>query len=98
MDRCHRANNGSYNPLERLARVRQVFFPNPGHTLGQHAVSATATARGYPENVAYERRRWAFAALQVVGSDNSLAPGHGALRPHRSNPLRFGAGPPQTSD
>ncbi len=41
---------------------------------------------------------WAFAALQVVGSNNSLAPGHGALRPHRSNPLRFWAGPPQTSD
>jgi hypothetical protein len=26
---CHRPNNGSYNPLERLAKVRQVFFPNP---------------------------------------------------------------------
>jgi hypothetical protein len=27
---CHRANNGTYNPLERLAAVRKVFFPRAG--------------------------------------------------------------------
>jgi len=72
---CHRANNGSYNPLERLAKVRQLFFPHPGRTLGQHAVDVTAqTAQGYPENVTYERAQVAFAALHIVGSNNSLAP------------------------
>jgi hypothetical protein len=25
---CHRANNGSYNPIERLAFLRSVFYPN----------------------------------------------------------------------
>jgi len=72
---CHRANNGSYNPLERLSKVRQVFFPNPGHTLGQHAVDVAAqTRQGYPENVSYERAQVAFAAVHIVGSNNSLAP------------------------
>ena len=72
---CHRANNGSYNPLERLAKVRELFFPHPGHTLGQHAIEVTAqTGQGYPENVSYERAQVAFAAVHIVGSNNSLAP------------------------
>ena len=31
---CHRLNNGSRNPLERLAFVRSVFFPQVGQTTG----------------------------------------------------------------
>ena len=27
---CHRANNGAYDPLERLATVRETFFATPG--------------------------------------------------------------------
>ncbi|MCW2657999.1 MAG: hypothetical protein JWR06_2192 [Jatrophihabitans sp.] len=72
---CHRANNGGYNPLERLAKVRQVFFPNPGHTLGQHPASvATQADQGIPEDVQWERANVSFAALHIVGSNNSLAP------------------------
>lgn len=33
---CHRANDGGYNPFERLAKIRQVFFPSPGRSPGQH--------------------------------------------------------------
>ena len=72
---CHRPNNGSYNPLERLGEVRQVFYPNPGRTLGAHPIDVAAqTAQGYPENVSYERAQVAFAAVHIVGSNNSLAP------------------------
>ena len=31
---CHRTNNGAYNPLERLDKLREVFFNEPGKTLG----------------------------------------------------------------
>jgi len=31
---CHRANNGAYDPLERLSALRQVFFPVAGLALG----------------------------------------------------------------
>ena len=31
---CHRANNGGYNPLNRLAKLREIFFSNPGFTFG----------------------------------------------------------------
>jgi hypothetical protein len=72
---CHRPNNGSYNPLERLATLRQVFFPRPGRTLGEHPARVDSqAAQGYPENVSYERGRVAFAAVHIVGSNNSLAP------------------------
>ncbi|WP_353647701.1 metallophosphoesterase [Nakamurella sp. A5-74] len=72
---CHRTNNGAYNPLERLAAVRQDFFPRPGRTLGQHPIRVTSqVAHGYPENVSYQRGDVAFAAVHLVGSNNSLAP------------------------
>ncbi|MEO6471289.1 MAG: metallophosphoesterase [Aeromicrobium sp.] len=79
---CHRTNNGSYNPLERLAKIRSEFFPNPGRTLGVHAASVSSqTSHGFPENVRYTRARVAFAALHIVGSNNGLAPWTGKTAP-----------------
>ena len=33
---CHRATNGAYDPLERLATIRSMFFPVPGLSLGSN--------------------------------------------------------------
>src|SRR3954452_7221278 len=53
---CHRPNNGGYNPLERLAKIRSVFFPKPGFTLGQNPTKvATQASQGIPEDVRYPR-------------------------------------------
>ncbi|GAA2100011.1 hypothetical protein GCM10009841_14340 [Microlunatus panaciterrae] len=72
---CHRPNNGAYNPLERMAALRQEFFPRPGHTLGQHSVQVDSQAdAGYPENVRYRRADVTFAAVHIVGSNNSMQP------------------------
>jgi hypothetical protein len=72
---CHRANNGAYNPLERLAKIRSTFFTKPGWTLGQQQVAVTSQAgAGYPENVRYTRNGISFAALNIPGSNNSLLP------------------------
>jgi hypothetical protein len=79
---CHRPNNGAYNPLERLAKVRQVFFPQPGRTLGQHSARVDSQADlGVPENVRWHRSAVGFAAVHVVGSNNSLAPWTGNTAP-----------------
>jgi len=79
---CHRANNGGYSPLERLAAIRQVFFPHPGYTLGQHRVAVQSqAASGFPENVRYTRADVSFAAVHIVGSNNSLAPWTGNTTP-----------------
>lgn len=72
---CHRTNNGGYNPLERLAKVREMFFPQAARTLGRHGARVQSQAdQGIPENVRWERADVAFAALHVVGSNNSLVP------------------------
>ncbi|KQZ89621.1 hypothetical protein ASD62_10200 [Phycicoccus sp. Root563] len=70
---CHRANNGAYNPLERLAFDRSVFFDRPGTTLGAPARVSVPNA-AYPENVALRRAGVSFATLHVVGSNNDLQP------------------------
>ena len=79
---CHRANNGGYNPLDRLAKLRSVFFPKPGQTLGMHPSKVTTqAAQGVPENVTFTRANVAFAAVHIVGSNNSLAPWTGNTAP-----------------
>jgi len=84
---CHRANNGAYNPLERLDRVRDVFFDRPGRSLGRHPLELEAQA-GFPENVVYHRAEVTFAAVNVPGSDNGLQPwtglGYAAPTPEQS--------------
>ena len=79
---CHRTNNGGYNPLERLAKLREIFFPQPGVTLGRHPARVRSQAAlGLPEDVSWERADVAFAALDVQGSNNSLAPWTGKTAP-----------------
>jgi len=73
---CHRANNGAYNPLERLAAIRHTFFAHPGVTLGGRKKQVVAQT-DYPENVLWMQSQTVFAALHVVGSNNSLAPWSG---------------------
>ncbi|MCU1557313.1 MAG: putative transrane protein [Microbacteriaceae bacterium] len=71
---CHRTNNGAYNPLERLAAVRDVFFPKPGTTLGRPMRVDSQAQQGYPENVNFSKHGIAFTAVNIPGSDNSMLP------------------------
>ncbi|WP_426509593.1 hypothetical protein ACPPVO_02110 [Dactylosporangium sp. McL0621] len=72
---CHRPNNGPYNPLDRLAKLRQLFFAQPGRTLGQRSAHVDSQADwGIPENVRWSAAGVEFAAVHIVGSNNSLAP------------------------
>ncbi|GAA1379537.1 hypothetical protein [Luteococcus sanguinis] len=70
---CHRANNGAYNPLDRLALDRKTFFANPGSTMGQNPATVTSQSYlGVPENVRLERAGVSFATVHVVGSNDDL--------------------------
>lgn len=76
---CHRVNNGEYQPLERLARLRQLFYPVPGMTLGKKPMQVDTQAsrpgmEEFPENVRWSTHRVMFATLHIVGSQNGLAP------------------------
>ncbi|MFG2040468.1 hypothetical protein [Dactylosporangium sp. NPDC048998] len=79
---CHRPNNGPYDPLDRLAKLRQVFFAKPGRTLGQRSARVEAQSDwGLPENVRWSAADVGFAAVHIVGSNNSLAPWTGKTAP-----------------
>jgi hypothetical protein len=79
---CHRPNNGGYDPYERLAAIRETFFPVPGSTLGLAPMSVIdQRSRGFVENVRFGAGGAAFAALHVVGSNNGLAPWTGNTEP-----------------
>jgi len=85
---CHRASNGGYVPTERLAKLRELFFAKPNHTLGGHDV-VRPQSRGFPENVLWEQARVQYGLVHVVGSNDGQAvwfgdrrdPATGALVP-----------------
>lgn len=73
---CHRRSNGAYDPLERLDRLRELFFADE-QSLGQRPMpllrqsTAPAFAR-YRENVRWEAGGALFVALNLPGSDNNF--------------------------
>jgi hypothetical protein len=73
---CRRPSAGAYDPAERLAVLRRMFFP-PGRSLGRHPIQLEEQSRepGFAPFV--ENRRWRvgealFATLHVVGSNNNF--------------------------
>lgn len=71
---CHRANNGAYLPLERLTRLREIFFPVVGRTLGHKTMAVESQGGEFVENVRWSTQNVMFATLHIVGSNNALAP------------------------
>ncbi|NTV10279.1 MAG: hypothetical protein HGA47_05835 [Zoogloea sp.] len=78
---CHRWSNGGYDPLERLDKLRAMFFPGPDFTLGQARMAGVESQSADPEFAAYrENLRWQhgpvqFLTLNLPGSDNNFGNG-----------------------
>lgn len=76
---CGRKSNGSYDPLERLDKLRAQFF-KPDKSLGQAPLAVATQAKTMPQYSTYiENQRWQFAStlfttVHIVGSDNRFAP------------------------
>jgi len=76
---CHVKPSGGFNPLERLARLRTMFFP-VGKSLGQKPLalrqqSADEAFAPFIENAMWRHGGMQFAAIHVVGSANNLQRG-----------------------
>jgi len=68
---CHRANNGGFNPLDRLAKVRSLLYPVPGQVLGGRKLTVEAQPN-YPENQLWVESRVTFCVSHIIGSNNGL--------------------------
>jgi hypothetical protein len=72
---CHASGSGGYDPLDRLAALRRVFFSDRGRTLGRHPMPVITQAADpafaeFPENVRWRFGGFVFATVHVVGSSN----------------------------
>jgi hypothetical protein len=73
---CHRRSNGAYDPLERMDRLRALFFEGE-QSLGQRSLpllrqSSDPTFARYRENVRWEAGGALFVALNLPGSENNF--------------------------
>jgi hypothetical protein len=63
---CWEPGSGAFVPLERLERLRQIFFARPP------ALPGLQRQNGFVENVRWEQGGVVFAAVHVVGSSNGM--------------------------
>ena len=73
---CHRAKPRAYDPLERLAKLRQMFFPGD-QSLGRRTIRLTRQSESpryasFRENVRWTHGDVVFVTLHVIGSNNNL--------------------------
>ncbi|NDP38548.1 MAG: hypothetical protein GZ093_07325 [Rhodoferax sp.] len=78
---CHRKSNGGYDPLERLQKLRELFFAGD-KALGQRALKLERQSRdpafaSHRENVRWEAGGALFVGLNLPGSENNF---HGTTR------------------
>jgi len=64
---CHRTG---YDPLERLERLREIFFVGD-ESLGRKTIPLTRQSADYPENVRWTYGGVTFLGLNVPGSKTS---------------------------
>jgi hypothetical protein len=68
---CRRAYWARRDPLERLEKLREIFFARDA-TLGQRVLKVERQMRrGYPEHLRWTVERVVFATLNVPGHDNN---------------------------
>jgi hypothetical protein len=72
---CHEVKARKFDPMERLAKVREMFFPE-GRSLGQKTIAVDSQAKDagfkqYRENLMWSFNGVTFATLHIVGSNNN---------------------------
>jgi len=71
---CWEPGSGGFAPLERLNRIRQIFFAVPTRSLGSRRIALISQGSEFVENVRWEQQRVIFATIHLVGSRNGTKP------------------------
>jgi hypothetical protein len=73
---CHRNSNGNFNPADRLAKVRSLYFSKPGRTTGGQTMKVKSQAeskvkadRVLVENTQFNKECVTFGAIHSVSSN-----------------------------
>jgi hypothetical protein len=74
---CWEPGSGAFVPTERLDRLREIFFADPGRSLGGRPMALTSQSEQgrfaeFVENVLWVHEVVVFATVHVVGSRNGL--------------------------
>ena len=75
---CHRKDAGSFDPRERLLKVREIFFANPGQSLGKTPMPiesqgvAMPEFKTYVENTRFVKNGVMFVGVHIPGSNNGF--------------------------
>jgi hypothetical protein len=71
---CHRKNNGGFDPLDRLDRLRRVMIPST-RSLGRRQMALTRQGPlggKFVENARFRHHGIEFLTLNIPGSNNNL--------------------------
>ncbi|MGZ8323259.1 MAG: hypothetical protein ACXW3N_09150, partial [Rhodoplanes sp.] len=75
---CHRNRESPFDPRERLAKLRQMFFANPAQSLGRAPMPIETQTRALPsfttyvENARFTKNDVLFVTLNIPGSNNGF--------------------------
>ena len=67
---CRRFSAGRYEPLERLRKLRELFFRGE-ESLGQRRIRLARQSADYPEHARWRHEDVLFVTLNVPGPDNN---------------------------
>jgi len=72
---CHLLKAQKVDPLERLAKVREMFYPD-GRSLGRRTIAVESQANDpkfgkFRENLTWSVRNVTFATMHIVGSNDN---------------------------
>lgn len=70
---CWEERIGGQPPLQRLSRLRAIFYDHPTRSLGRRSIPLESQPR-YPENARWRDRDVVFATVHLVGSENAMEP------------------------
>lgn len=67
---CRNPRAGGYDPLERLGKLRELFFRGE-QSLGQRRIRLERQSADYPEHARWRHENVLFVSLNVPGHDNN---------------------------
>jgi hypothetical protein len=94
---CDRSAAGSFNPNDKLAQIRQMFFSD-SKSQGQDRLDVTQQSAQFPENARWEHDGVTFITVDIPGTDNNYPQFKGRQPIDADKALTSDSGRPQNGD